>query len=291
MNPEEYCRAKVAPEGSSLHYALLFAPRQHRLGLLGLAAFRTEVLAVPREVSDAGVAAVKLTWWQEELTRLTDGVPRHPVTQALASTMHSNAFPTEGLNEVIEAARMDLEYGSYPTLRELTLYCHRAGGGVADLARRLSHNEGVNAASFAHDLAIGLELTRMLRHLRRDLAAGRCYIPNDELSIRGLSTEALLKDPSSEAARSVITQQARRAQQFLNSAINRLSNEAREQHRYGLILAVLYRALIQSIEQDNRSVVTHQHHLTPLRKLWLAWRTARAPQRVRAEKKDNPAHD
>lgn len=289
MSPEEYCRAKVAPEGSSLHYALLFAPREQRLGLLGLAAFRAEVLEVPREVSDAGVGAVKLTWWQEELTRLSDGVPRHPVTQALASTMRLNTFPMEGLNEVIEAARMDLEYGSYPTLRELTLYCHRAGGGVADLARRLSRNAGMDSASFAHDLAIGLELTRMLRHLRRDLAAGRCYIPNDELSIRGLTTEEILKDPSSQAARSVIAQQTRRAQQFLNSAINRLSNDARDSHRYGLILAVLYRALIQCIEEDDRSVVTHQHHLTPLKKFWLAWRTARAPHRVRADKQGQPS--
>lgn len=289
MSPEEYCRIKVAPEGSSLYYALLFAPREQRLALLGLAAFRAEVLEIPNEVSDAGVGAVKLTWWQEELVRLSDGQPRHPVTQALASSVHSNAFSIDGLNEVIEAARMDLEYGSYPTLRELTLYCHRAGGGVADLARRLSHDQGAEAAAFAHDLAIGLELTRMLRHLRRDLAAGRCYIPNDELSIRGLTSEALLKDFSSEAARSVIAQQARRAQQFLNSAVNRLSHDARGQHRYGLILAVLYRALVQSIEQDNRSVVTHQHHLTPLRKLWLAWRTARAPHRVCADEKDNKA--
>lgn len=289
MTPEEYCRVKVAPEGASLYYALLFAPRKQRLALLGLAAFRAEVLGIPNEVSDAGVGAVKLTWWQEELVRLSDGQPRHPVTQALASCVHSNALAIDGLNEVIEAARMDLEYGSYPTLRELTLYCHRAGGGVADMARRLSYDQGAEAAAFAHDLAIGLELTRMLRHLRRDLAAGRCYIPGDELSIRGLTTESLLKDPSSEAARSVIAQQARRAQQFLNSAVNRLSHDARDQHRYGLILAVLYRALIQSIEQDDRSVMTHQHHLTPLRKLWLAWRTARAPHRVCAKEKDNKA--
>lgn len=286
MDPSTYCRNKAAPEGSSLHYALLFAPAEQRQGYLALAALRAEILEVPREVSDTGIGAVKLTWWQEELDRLANQKPRHPVTQALAPFIQSHALPLEGLSEVIEAARMDLEYGSYPTLRELTLYCHRAGGSIADLAWRLSGATGSEAAAFAHDLSIGLELTRMLRHLRRDLGAGRCYIPNDELAIRGTNADEVLNNPASEVAIAVLSQQAKRARQFLDSAIGQLHPDVRQKQCYGLILAVLYRELITIMEQDDLPVMSRQHHLTPLRKLWLAWRTARSPKRVSTEKKD-----
>lgn len=283
MDPETYCRNKAAPEGSSLHYALLFAPSDQRKGLVALAALRAEILEVPREVSDAGIAAVKLTWWQEELQRLAEGMPRHPVTQALAPSLSQHALSIDGLNELVEAARMDLEYGSYPTLRELTLYCHRAGGSVAELAWRMSGSTGTQAAAFAHDLSIGLELTRMLRHLRRDLTAGRCYIPADELAIRGITTEQILNDFSAEITKDVLAQQARRARQFLDSAVGQLETHSHQPLRYGLILAVLYRELLMRIEQDGSPVLSRQHHLTPLRKLWLAWRTAHWPHRVTAQ--------
>lgn len=282
MDHEAYCRNKAAPIGSSLHYALLFAPANQRQGLLGLAALRAEILEIPREVSDTGVGAVKLAWWQEELQRLAEGNPRHPVTQALAPAIRQFELPIEGLNEMIEAARMDLEYGSYPTLRELTLYCHRAGGSIAELAWRMSESTGTDAAAFAHDLSIGLELTRMLRHLRRDLMAGRCYIPADELSIRGVTTRQMLGEPTAELTQSVLAQQARRSRQFLDSAIGRLQPQARKPLRYGLILAVLYRELLLRIEQDGNPVLSRQHHLTPLRKLWVAWKTANWPHRVTA---------
>ncbi|WP_407810818.1 squalene/phytoene synthase family protein [Spiribacter roseus] len=78
MEPVEYCRRKVAPDGSSTYYALLFAPPAARDGLAALAAYRAEVLEIPREVSDPGVGAVKLNWWQEELERLAAGAPGIP---------------------------------------------------------------------------------------------------------------------------------------------------------------------------------------------------------------------
>ncbi|KAF0280068.1 squalene synthase HpnD [Spiribacter aquaticus] len=280
MEPVEYCRRKVAPDGSSTYYALLFAPPAARDGLAALAAYRAEVLEIPREVSDPGVGAVKLNWWQEELERLAAGAPRHPVSQALLPALEAHQLEMDRLGEVIEASRMDLEYGRYPTLRELTLYCHRAGGAVADLAWRMTGSSGLEAAPFAHDLAMGLELTRMLRHLRRDVRAGRLYIPEDELTLSGLGSEDLLAADQADAVRSLLSRQGNRARQFLDSAITRLPYSARPAQAYGLVLAVLHRRLLDDMAADGYAVAERQVHLTPLRKLWLAWRTARRPHKV-----------
>ncbi|MDR9406201.1 MAG: squalene/phytoene synthase family protein [Spiribacter sp.] len=263
-----------------MYYALLFAPAEQRAGLAALAAYRQTLLAIPRNVSEAGIGAVKLNWWTEEIERLQRDQPRHPITQALAPVVQTHQLDVQGLSDVIEAARMDLEYGHYPTLRELTLYCHRAGGAIADLAWRLSGAEGVDVAPFAHDLSMGLELTRMIRHLRRDTEAGRLYIPEDEMQAAGLTLETLSDDDQKTARTQLLERQSRRAQQFLDSAIQHLSAPARPNQTYGLVLAVLYRALLKTMTDDGLPVFEQQHHLTPLRKLWLSWRTAKRPQRV-----------
>lgn len=287
MDALAYCRDKAAPEGSSLHYALLFADGGQRSALLALAAYRAEIIQVPREVSDAGVGAVKLGWWQEELERLFSGTPRHPVTQALAPAVERYGFGREPLAEVIEAARMDLEYGSYPGLRELTVYCHRAGG-LADPACRVGGPDTPETAAFAHDLAMGLELTRMLRHLRRDVAAGRVYIPESDLAAEGLSREDLLACRDSAALRRVLARQGERARDFLDSAIARLPRAARRRQRPALVLAVLYRRLLAVMAGDGHPQLERRHHLTPLRKLWLAWRSARRPERIAPPPTETP---
>jgi phytoene synthase len=40
-------------------------------------------------------------------------------------------------------------------------------------------------------------------------------------------------------------------------------------------MAAIYRALLGEIERDNYAVLDHRVALTPLRKLWIAWTTAR----------------
>jgi phytoene synthase len=38
------------------------------------------------------------------------------------------------------------------------------------------------------------------------------------------------------------------------------------------MMASIYRSLLREIEQDNFAVMTQRIRLTPLRKMWLAWK-------------------
>jgi phytoene synthase len=47
----------------------------------------------------------------------------------------------------------------------------------------------------------------------------------------------------------------------------------RKSQRPGLIMAAIYRALLEEIERDGFPVLTGKTSLTPLRKFWIAWKT------------------
>ena len=49
--------------------------------------------------------------------------------------------------------------------------------------------------------------------------------------------------------------------------------EDRKPQRPGLIMAAIYRALLEEIERDGFRVLTQRTSLTPLRKFWIAWKT------------------
>lgn len=280
MPAQDYCQEKGAPAGSSLYYALLFAPPSRRTALTALSAWRREVGRVIPECSDAGVAAVKLNWWREELDRLFAGQPRHPATQALLEPVQSLNLPRETFQQVLEGAQMDLQYGSYPSFRELSVYCHNMGCATAHLAVTVAGFRDPQTPLHAHDMGMGLQLAALLRNLPRDLAAGRLYIPEDELAEAGISRQQLLEgnaDPS--AARRLFARQAQRAFDFLAQARERLPSEERRRQRAGLVLMALQERLLESMAADDYPLMQRRHHLTPLRKLWLAWRAARRARR------------
>ena len=54
-----------------------------------------------------------------------------------------------------------------------------------------------------------------------------------------------------------------------------LPAQDRKAQRTGLIMAAIYRTLLDEIARDGYKVLDRRTSLTPLRKLWLAWRTWR----------------
>jgi phytoene synthase len=49
----------------------------------------------------------------------------------------------------------------------------------------------------------------------------------------------------------------------------------RKAQRAGLIMAAIYRTLLRELARDGYRVLDRRTSLTPLRKLWIAWKTSR----------------
>jgi phytoene synthase len=64
-----------------------------------------------------------------------------------------------------------------------------------------------------------------------------------------------------------------RALGFYERAIAALPSVDRRSQRAGLVMAAIYRALLDEIRADGCRVLTHRTSLTPIRKLWIAWKT------------------
>lgn len=281
MNAVDFCRDKVASPGSSLHYALLFTEADKREALLALHAFHAEIIEIAAECSDPNVAAAKLVWWREELARVFEGGGSHPISQALHAPIQRYCLDRHYFEQMLEGAQMDLEYNLYPSFRELSLYCHRVGCSITSLSVQVCGYRDRRVFDFAHDLGTALQLTRFLRNVRRYAAQERCYIPEAEMRDAGVDWSDLRRPTTSEPVRRLFTEQADRARRFYIQASQRLPASDRWAQRPGIALAELYRSLLEVMAKDHFPLLERRYHLTPLRKLWLAWRVTRAQQRYR----------
>jgi phytoene synthase len=274
VTPDEYCRRKAVQSGSSFYYSFLFLPPPQRRAITALYAFCREVDDVVDEVAEPSVARLKLAWWRGEIQSAFDGAPQHPVTRALAPVVREYALPAEHFQTIIDGMAMDLDQTRYVDFAALELYCHRVAGAVGLLSANIFGHAEPSTLGYARDLGIAFQLTNIIRDVGEDAMRGRIYLPQDELKRFGVQPSQLLKRESSEAFRSLLAHQVERARQWYERALTQLPAADRRAQRAGLAMAAIYRTLLDEIERDGYAVLDRRIALTPLRKLWIAWKTA-----------------
>ncbi len=273
MTPDEYCQQKAAQSGSSFYYSFLFLPAERRRAITALYAFCREVDDVADEVSDIGIARTKLAWWRTEIANLFAGHPVHPVTRALEPHVAAYGLDSARLNEIIDGMEMDLTYHRYPDFSSLKVYSHRVAGVVGQLSAGIFGYRNPSTLEYAEALGIAFQLTNIIRDVGEDARRDRVYLPQDELARFGLDAGDIIARKNGAAFRRLMEFQAERARSFYALAESKLAPEDRSGQRAGLIMAAIYRTLLEEIGRDGFNVLESRTALTPLRKLWIAWKT------------------
>jgi phytoene synthase len=274
MNPHNYCQQKAAASGSSFYYSFLFLPKPKRQAITALYAFCREVDDVADECTDAGIARTKLAWWRTEIANLYADKPQHPVTQALTDAVRDYNLAEEHFVEIIDGMEMDLDQNRYRDFKELHLYCYRVASVVGLLSASIFGYSDRKTLKYAHDLGLAFQLTNIVRDVGEDARRGRIYLPLDEMAQHGVSEAEILQGQESDNVRHLLEFQIERAEDYYRRAFEELPRADRRDQRTGLIMAAIYRALLDEIRLGGcEKVLNHRVSLTPLRKLWLAWKT------------------
>jgi len=272
MTPQDYVQQKAAASGSSFYYAFLFLPPQKRAAITAFYAFCREVDDVVDDMVDPGVAGTKLQWWRAEVAKAFAGTPSHPALQALMPLAADFHIEQRHLQAVIEGCQMDLSQTRYLDFPGLSRYCHLVAGEVGEVAAQIFGQTQAQTTAYAHTLGQALQLTNIIRDVGEDARRGRIYLPINELKQFGVTAQEILDGTYSERFTALMRFQAQRAQGLYDQALALLPAADRRAQKPGLMMASIYRALLCEIERDNFAVLHQRISLTPLRKLWLAWK-------------------
>lgn len=273
MTPQQYCQDKAARSGSSFYYSFLFLPTEQREAITALYAFCREVDDVADECHEPDLAQTKLAWWRDEIARMYAGAPNHPVSKALWPGAQHYQLPQEALAEIIDGMEMDLSQSRYADFKALNLYCYRVAGIVGELSARIFGYRERKTLDYAHQLGLAFQLTNIIRDVGEDARRNRIYLPQDELRRFGIAETDILQARTSDDFRRLMQFQASRARDTYARALALLAPEDRAAQKPGLVMAKIYQTLLDEIEASGFDVLRARISLTPIRKLWLAWKT------------------
>ncbi|MBQ5938514.1 MULTISPECIES: presqualene diphosphate synthase HpnD [unclassified Massilia] len=273
MSPDEYCQQKTLQSGSSFYYSFLFLPPERRRAITALYAFCREVDDTVDDATDQSVARIKLAWWRTEVSAMYKGAPTHPVTQALQPHVEPYKLEEKHLLAIVDGMEMDLDQSRYLDYAGLQRYCWHVASAVGILSASIFGYTNPQTLAYAEKLGLAFQLTNIIRDVGEDARKGRIYIPVNELQQFNVTAADLLNARHSDKFEALMRFQTERAQRTYDEALALLPKEDRRAQRPGLMMSSIYRTLLDEIERDGFHVLTQRISLTPLRKLWLAWKT------------------
>jgi phytoene synthase len=277
MDVHQYCQDRAAASGSSFYYSFVFLPPDTRRAITAFYALCRELDDVVDECHERQIAEAKLDWWRAEIGRFAAGMPEHPATRALLDTPQGRNAPAALLLEIVDGMAMDLDQPRYPDFKSLNLYCYRVAGVVGEIAATLfdphrgEHDRDIRR--YAHELGLAFQLTNIIRDVGEDARRGRIYLPQDELARFGVAEADLLKGKATPEFQALMQFQFERAAACYDRALAALPASARRAQRPGLVMAAIYRTLLDEIRRAEFPVLRVRVSLTPMRKLWLAGKT------------------
>lgn len=269
---------KLITPGSTLHYALRRLPDSHRIPCLGLFCLYGELHNLVFNKSET--VYVQLGWWYEECVRLSNGHPRHPVTQAISKWQD---HPQANMLEWLKNIELPIGVSGFDDETELLDLCSTLTrplfAAYACLMQDLNPSSGPGFEENCIDkISIAYPLFGFIQNLGQYLRDGIVPIPRSELNPDQLTASDILRAGATRSFQSAMEVQYDRLSKVLRDLSKPSPTPGHKQSVISTIVAI-QQATLEEMRRSSFSVIDNYIDITPLRKTWIAWNTQR---RVRA---------
>lgn len=192
MNPSAAsAREIVRRSGSNLAYALAVLPRSKRGDMEIFYAFCRVVDDLVDEPGFApGERRAGLERWRELIAGTAE--PRPGLETEFEDLLRRREMNRADLLDILEGMEMDLDPRTFATGAELRNYCYHVASAVGIVSVELFGCSDPGARAYAEELGYALQWTNILRDVGTDAAAGRVFLPLEDLRRFGLDVSAIL---------------------------------------------------------------------------------------------------
>jgi squalene synthase HpnC len=150
----------------------------------------------------------------DELERVYDGAPRHPVMVELQRTVRACRLPSRPFQRLIEANRVDQVQTRYRTFEQLLGYCQLSAAPVGELVLHVFDAATPDRIALSDRICAGLQIVEHLQDIAEDHARGRVYMPEEDVVRFGCKDEDLA-GAGTPSRRALVAFEADRARRLL----------------------------------------------------------------------------
>jgi phytoene synthase len=204
----------------------------------------------------------ELAGWRTELDRCfglqTPATPQGRALKPLVATFH---LPRQPFDDLIDGVAMDLGRDRYQTFDELIEYCRRVASAVGLICIEIFGCRDQAARNYAINLGLALQLTNIIRDVGVDLARGRVYLPQEDLTQFNCTDADLRRGEVTPSVRALLAFEVGRARQYFARAAESLRHTNARRLVAAEIMGAVYLDILRRIERNRYDVFSQVHRV------------------------------
>lgn len=259
---------------TNFFYSSLFLSKPKREGLRAVYAYcRLTDDIVDDESLTPVEKSEKLRIWKERLIKSLNGVTGDDFFDLLKEQVDIFRIPQIPFFDLIDGMEMDIVKSRYGTIEELYKYCYCAASSVGLMSVEIFGYKNPETRKYAEYLGVALQLTNILRDVKKDAANNRIYLPLEDLKRFNYTEEELISSVYNENFKRLMEFEYARAEDYYNKAGEHLAKEDRKNMVAAIIMGKIYHELLLRIKYAGFDVFRNDVRVPKLRKLLIAYGT------------------
>ncbi|MET8584443.1 squalene synthase HpnC [Streptomyces collinus] len=166
--------------------------------------------------TDAEDRLVLLDAFEEDLRRVFDGTPRHPLLRRLQPTARHRGLTPEPFLGLIAANRQDQLVARYETYDDLLAYCELSANPVGRLVLAVTGTSTPERVRLSDAICTALQIVEHLQDVAEDLGRDRIYLPAADMKRFHVQETDLSRKTAGASVRALVAYEAQRARDLLN---------------------------------------------------------------------------
>jgi 15-cis-phytoene synthase len=270
------CRELTRRHARSFYFASHALPSSKRKAAYAIYAFCRHMddtidLAPDAAAKMKGLAELRELVDEAFSGELSDAQARLKWLPAFMQTAANYQVPKSLFLDLLAGVEMDLGPVRMQNWQELRQYCYHVAGVVGLMMAPVLSDTSEKLQTAALDLGIAMQLTNILRDIGEDWKQNRVYLPEQEMTAYGVSTEDIAADRTSESFRGLMRFQIGRAREYYQrseAGIRALPRDGSQMTVWQM--RTIYAGILDEIERADCQVFRGRHFVSTPRKLMLA---------------------
>lgn len=271
--------AQAYEAGSTFAPAFFFLDREQRRALSAYYGFARAADDIADGPASPLEKAELLYGLRRSVNALFAGAPGEtPLERELAAAVKAFPLKPEHFHLVLDGVAMDIEPKPFRTFADLEAYMYRVASAVGLACLAVFRYRDAAAPGLAERLGCAVQLTNILRDAAEDLAAGRVYIPEEDMARFGCRPEDLGGSNYPPNFIELMKFEAARARNFYAGALVLAAPDFKRELVPALLMGALYRELLEKMERGGFRTKLERVRLSPAEKLrafYRAWQDYR----------------
>ncbi|MBU1098389.1 MAG: squalene synthase HpnD [Ignavibacteriae bacterium HGW-Ignavibacteriae-2] len=256
---------------SSFYYAFNLLPVEQRDAMNTVYAFcrRTDDI-VDEDFEDNNVKYENLRKWRNELERGLRGQSEYSLLNKLSIIIRKFNIPLEPFFELIKGMEMDLQNNRYQNMEELLTYCYRVASTVGLMCIEIFGYKNKSARNYAINLGLAMQLTNILRDVKKDAEKGRIYLPQSDLNKFNYSENDLFNNIYNNEFIALMQHEGSLAKKYFKDADEALNFEDKPSMFAARAMQHIYFKLLKRLEEKKFDIYSDDINVTKFEKASIA---------------------